>query len=58
MTERRSIAVVGAGILGVSTSFFLRKLGHDVTMIERETGPCLRASFANAGALSLYDALS
>jgi D-amino-acid dehydrogenase len=47
-TESRSVAVVGAGIVGVSTALFLQRDGHAVTLIDR-AGPAAGASFGNAG---------
>jgi D-amino-acid dehydrogenase len=44
------IVVIGAGLIGISTAYFLRLRGHDVTVVEREKGPGLQTSFAN-GAL-------
>ena len=43
------IVVLGAGIIGITTAYQLLKDGHNVTVIERETGPAQFTSFANAG---------
>jgi D-amino-acid dehydrogenase len=45
--------VLGAGIIGVSTAWHLRQLGHDVTVIERQSGAAMETSFANAGQISV-----
>jgi D-amino-acid dehydrogenase len=47
-TRPKSVAVIGAGIVGVSTALFLQRDGHAVTLIDRE-GPASGASFGNAG---------
>ncbi len=47
-TRPRSVAVIGAGIVGISTALFLQRDGHAVTLIDRE-GPASGASFGNAG---------
>lgn len=47
----RRVAVVGAGIIGVSVAWALRREGHDVTMID-ELAPGEATSFGNAGAIS------
>lgn len=47
-TRPRSVAVIGAGIVGVSTALFLQRDGHAVTLIDRE-GPASGASYGNAG---------
>jgi D-amino-acid dehydrogenase len=47
------IAVVGAGIVGVSTAEWLRRDGHEVTLIDRiEPGDPGQASYGNAGILA------
>jgi len=48
------IAIVGAGIIGISTTFFLSKLNHDVTLFDRKNiGE--EASGRNAGSLSMQN---
>jgi len=46
----KSIAIIGAGVVGASTALALQKDGHDVTLLDRE-GPCAGASFGNAGVI-------
>lgn len=46
------IAVVGAGLIGAACGYHLARRGHDVTVVEREPGPGLGASFANGGMLT------
>jgi len=46
------ITVLGAGIIGVTTAYQLAKAGHEVTVIDRQNGPALETSFANAGEVS------
>ena len=48
----QKIVVVGAGVIGVATAYWLRRDGHDVTLIEKEQGPALETSFANGGQVS------
>ena len=43
--------VIGAGLLGLTTAWFLRRSGVEVTVIERGMGPALETSFANGGML-------
>ncbi len=43
------IAVVGAGIIGVTTAYELSVEGHEVTVFERRAGVAAETSFANAG---------
>lgn len=46
------IVVLGAGVIGVTSAWYLAKAGHEVTVIDRQTGPALETSFANAGEIS------
>jgi len=46
------VAVVGAGIIGVTTAYELAADGHAVTVIERNGGVAAEASFANAGVVA------
>jgi D-amino-acid dehydrogenase len=46
------IVVIGAGIIGLTTAWFLVRDGHAVTIIDRETGVGLGTSFANGAQLS------
>ncbi len=46
------IVVLGAGVIGVTSAWYLAKAGHQVTVIDRQPGPSLETSFANAGEIS------
>ncbi len=46
------IAVVGAGIIGITTAYELARDGHEVTVYERRGAAAEEASFSNAGVLS------
>lgn len=46
------VLVLGAGVVGVSSAWFLRALGHEVVVAERQPGPALETSFANGGQIS------
>ena len=43
------VAVIGAGIIGITTAYELAMDGHDVTVIERRSAAAEETSFANAG---------
>ncbi|MES2785476.1 MAG: D-amino acid dehydrogenase [Pseudomonadota bacterium] len=47
------VLVLGAGIIGISTAWHLCALGHDVTVVERQSGAARETSFANAGQISV-----
>ena len=51
------VAVIGAGVVGVSTAYELAADGHQVTVFERRSAAAEEASFANAGLLTLGTAL-
>lgn len=46
------VAVLGAGVVGVTSAYYLAKAGHEVTLIDRQAGVALETSFANAGEIS------
>lgn len=46
------ICVLGGGVVGVATAYYLSRDGHDVTVVEQGAGPALETSFANGGQLS------
>jgi D-amino-acid dehydrogenase len=46
------ITILGAGVIGVTSAYYLAKAGHEVTVIDRQPGPALETSFANAGEIS------
>ena len=46
------IVILGAGVIGVTSAWYLAKEGHEVTVIDRQTGPALETSFGNAGEIS------
>lgn len=50
------IAVLGAGITGVTTAFSLHQRGFDVTVIDRQRYAAMETSFANGGQLSASNA--
>jgi D-amino-acid dehydrogenase len=45
------VMVLGAGVIGTSCAYYLAKAGHEVTVVERCSGPALETSFANAGGI-------
>ncbi|MCS0500916.1 D-amino acid dehydrogenase [Ancylobacter mangrovi] len=52
----RQIAVVGAGITGITTAYALSEKGYDVTVIDRQRYAAMETSFANGGQLSASNA--
>ncbi len=50
------VIVLGAGLLGVTSAYFLRKQGHDVTVVDRQASPAAETSFANGGQISVSHA--
>ncbi|MGH8278572.1 MAG: D-amino acid dehydrogenase [Gammaproteobacteria bacterium] len=49
---KSTVAVVGAGLMGTTTAWFLAQHGFDVTVIERRDAAGLETSFANGGLLT------
>jgi D-amino-acid dehydrogenase len=50
------ILVLGAGVVGVTSAWYLNKAGHDVTVIDRRPASGMETSFANGGQISVSHA--
>jgi D-amino-acid dehydrogenase len=46
------VIVLGSGVIGVTSAWYLAEAGHDVVVLDRQPGPALETSFANAGEVS------
>src|SRR6202046_2881640 len=46
------VIVLGAGVIGVATAYYLARAGHEVIVIERQPAAAMETSFANAGEIS------
>jgi D-amino-acid dehydrogenase len=46
------VLVLGSGVIGTSVAYYLSRAGHEVTVVDRQPGPALETSFANAGEVS------
>jgi D-amino-acid dehydrogenase len=46
------VLVLGGGVIGVCVAYFLARDGHEVEVVDRQPGPALETSFANAGEIS------
>lgn len=46
------VIVLGSGIIGMTTAYFLAKDGHEVTVLEKNDASALGCSYANGGQLS------
>lgn len=47
------IIVLGSGLIGICSAYFLQKSGHQVTVIDQESEPSMGTSFANGGQISV-----
>ena len=50
------VLVLGAGVIGVASAWYLSKAGHEVTLLERHDAAGLETSFANGGQISVSHA--
>lgn len=46
------ILILGAGVIGTTSAYYLTRAGHQVSVIDRQPGPALETSYANAGQIS------
>lgn len=46
------VVVLGSGVIGVTSAYYLALAGHEVTVLDRQPGPALETSFGNAGQIS------
>ncbi len=46
------IAVLGAGVVGVTSAWYLARAGHEVTVIDRQDAAAMETSYANGGQIS------
>jgi D-amino-acid dehydrogenase len=51
-----NVLILGAGVVGVSSAWYLAKSGHQVTVVDRQPGAGLETSFANGGQISVSHA--
>ena len=50
------VIVLGSGLLGVSSAYYLSQLGHQVTVVDRQASAAAETSFANGGQISVSHA--
>jgi D-amino-acid dehydrogenase len=46
------ILILGSGVIGVTTAYYLAEAGREVEVVDRQPGPALETSYANAGEIS------
>jgi D-amino-acid dehydrogenase len=49
----KTVAVIGAGITGITTAYYLAREGYEVTVYEAERYAGMKTSFANGGQISV-----
>src|SRR4029079_4738694 len=49
---RMKVLILGAGVIGTTSAYYLAQAGHEVTVVDRQPGAGLETSFGNAGELS------
>ena len=47
------VVVLGSGVVGTCSAWWLKQHGHDVVVVDRETGPAQETTFANGGQVSV-----
>lgn len=46
------VLIVGAGVIGVTSAWYLQRAGHEVVVVDRRPAPALETSYANGGMIS------
>jgi D-amino-acid dehydrogenase len=52
METNMRVMVLGSGVIGTASAYYLARAGFDVLVVDRQDGPALETSFANAGQVS------
>ncbi|MGB7542600.1 MAG: FAD-dependent oxidoreductase, partial [Burkholderiales bacterium] len=47
------VVVLGAGVIGTTSAWYLSRAGHEVLVVDRQAEPALETSFANGGQISV-----
>ena len=47
-----NVLILGSGVIGTTMAYYLAQAGHEVTVVDRQPGPGLETSYANAGEVS------
>ena len=50
------VLVLGSGVVGVTSAWYLAEAGHEVTVVDRQPCAGFEASFANGGQISVSHA--
>src|SRR5947199_855388 len=50
------VIVLGAGVIGTTSAWYLAQSGHEVMVVDRQPEPALETSFANGGQISVSHA--
>ncbi|WP_280539145.1 D-amino acid dehydrogenase [Chromohalobacter sp. 11-W] len=46
------VLILGSGVVGVTSAYYLASQGHEVTVVDRQAGPAMETSYGNAGQVS------
>ena len=52
----KKVAIVGAGIAGITTAYYLARAGHEVVIYDKRKHPAMATSYGNGGQLSASNA--
>jgi len=49
----KTVAVIGAGIAGITSAYYLARAGYQVSVYDKEHYPAMQCSYANGGQISV-----